>query len=191
MKINPVFTNFIATDIIQLNNEHIKDVCYEIRNKDPGRQISNEGGWQSNNVNLQTVLPELYKEIKNRLDDLHYYFEFKDNLIQKITDTWININKKHDFNTVHDHGGGMFTGIYYVNAGQNMGNVEFLTPIAAHTFCFNGTMVKNSNPFNSNIQKVFPQTGMLVIFPSWLFHYTRPNYTDEDRISISFNSHVN
>ena len=28
--------------------------------------------------------------------------------------------------------------------------------------------------------------GELLVFPSWLVHYVPPNYTDKDRISISF-----
>ena len=32
-----------------------------------------------------------------------------------------------------------------------------------------------------------PKEGRLVIFPSWMSHQVTPNFTNEDRISYSFN----
>ena len=32
------------------------------------------------------------------------------------------------------------------------------------------------------------RTGFLILFPSWLYHYTKPNPT-EKRITMSFNTH--
>jgi hypothetical protein len=37
-----------------------------------------------------------------------------------------------------------------------------------------------------NIQ---PRPGLLVLFPSWLEHYTDPNQSDDERVCISFNTH--
>lgn len=190
MKINPVFTSFIAIDDLNINNKEIVDRCYELRNTDPnGRIISNVGGWQSNNIDLKWF-PELYSEVSKRLQELHYYFEFKDQQVTKITDAWININEPMNYNAPHDHGGGLFSGAYYVNAEDDMGDITFITPIGAHTFCISGNLVKTFNPFNSNVQTVKPKTGTLVLFPSWLVHYTGPNLSNKNRISISFNSHM-
>jgi uncharacterized protein (TIGR02466 family) len=192
MKISPVFTNFIATDNLLIDNSSIIEYTFKLRESDPGRIISNEGGWQSNNIDISKIpeLFDIYKEISKRLDELHFYFELKNNLKTRITDSWININGNNHYNTPHDHGSGLFSGIYYVKADGDCGNVEFMTPIGAHTFSINGNFVKTFNPFNSNIQTVKVQTGLLVLFPSWLVHYTRPNKTDQNRISIAFNSYI-
>lgn len=190
MKIHPVFTNFLAIENLDIDNQSVIDYCMQHRSVDIGRVISNDGGYQSNNVEMRTTFPQLYHEVSKRLDELHHYFEFKESMRTRVTDSWININGKNDYNTVHDHGGGLFSGIYYASAGKDKGVLEFMTPIGAHTFSINGSLVKTSNPFNSNIQSVHIETGMLVIFPSWLMHYTRPNRTDEPRISVAFNSYI-
>ena len=38
-----------------------------------------------------------------------------------------------------------------------------------------------------NNHEITPQVGYLVIFPSWLNHYTTPNTSEDVRISISGN----
>ena len=35
-----------------------------------------------------------------------------------------------------------------------------------------------------------PEKGKLVLFPSWLEHYVEPNLTNENRISLSFDTKI-
>jgi hypothetical protein len=35
--------------------------------------------------------------------------------------------------------------------------------------------------------RVVPQTGMLLMFPAWLYHYVHPYRGTEPRISVAFN----
>jgi uncharacterized protein (TIGR02466 family) len=190
MKIDHVFTNFLACDNLTIDAIDIQKFCYELNNKDSGKQISNIGGWQSNNIKLSECLPKLYYEIKERLDELYFYFEFKDDLSVKIDNSWVNINKKHNFNAPHDHSYGLFSGVYYVKAEQYMGDIVFMNPCSSQGICIDSHIIKTSNPFNSNISRLTPKTGMLILFPTWVKHYTEPNQTEEDRISISFNTSV-
>lgn len=190
MKIDHVFTHFIACDQLTLDTKDIEKFCYDLNNKDIGRKLSNVGGWQSSNIKISDSLPKLYYEIKERLDELYFYFEFKDELSLKIDNAWININKKHNYNAPHDHSYGLFSGVYYVKAEQCMGDVVFVSPCPAQGICVNSSIIKTLNPFNNNIFRVTPKTGMLILFPSWIYHYTLPNQTEEDRISIAFNTHV-
>lgn len=190
MKIDHVFTNFIAYDNLTIDAKNIETFCYELANKDPGRQSSNIGGWQSNDIKLSECLPKLYYEIKERLDELYFYFEFREDLSLKINNSWVNINKKHNFNAPHDHSYGLFSGVYYVKAEQSMGDIIFMNPCPSQGICIDSNIIKTLNPFNSNITRLTPTTGMLVLFPSWMKHYTDPNKTEEDRISISFNTSI-
>ena len=41
-----------------------------------------------------------------------------------------------------------------------------------------------------NDEKVIPEKGKLVLFPSWIYHGVRPNDTDDTRISLSFNAKI-
>lgn len=190
MKIDHVFTNFIACDDLSIDAKHIEHFCYDLQNKDPGRKFSNIGGWQSNDLDLSICIPKLYYEIKERLDELYFYFEFKDELSLKLDNSWININKKHNFNAIHDHSHSLFSGVYYVKAEENVGDIVFFNPSSAHSMCIESATIKTYNAFNSSNHCVTPRTGMLLLFPSWMKHFTNPNQTDKDRISISFNTFI-
>ena len=41
--------------------------------------------------------------------------------------------------------------------------------------------------FTANIMEFHPRTGMLVLFPSWLYHHTSFNKTNK-RLTVSFNT---
>ena len=64
--------------------------------------------------------------------------------------------------------------VYYVNVPENSGDLVF-------------------NPFthkNMWTKNIKPEQGMVVIFPSWLHHYTLKNRSNKNRISISANLNV-
>ena len=46
---------------------------------------------------------------------------------------------------------------------------------------------KTNNDFTSNILRIKPEEGMLVLFPSWLTHSVDPNMSSDERVVISFN----
>ena len=47
--------------------------------------------------------------------------------------------------------------------------------------------VKKYNAFNSLTWDFEVNTGDLIIFPAWMYHFTRENVTDKDRIVIGAN----
>ena len=49
-------------------------------------------------------------------------------------------------------------------------------------------MVGSFNAFTGHAMVIPPVTGDLLIFPSWLLHRVNMSQSDEDRISIAFNS---
>jgi hypothetical protein len=46
-----------------------------------------------------------------------------------------------------------------------------------------------ASPGNKFGQRVIfrPEAGMMVVFPSWLYHFVNPYFGDGERISIAFN----
>ena len=45
----------------------------------------------------------------------------------------------------------------------------------------------NANKLNAEVVNISPQEGLLILFPSYLFHSVKENNSGEERIVISFN----
>jgi uncharacterized protein (TIGR02466 family) len=125
-----------------------------------------------------------------RINQLQIALDFKENLNHEIIDAWININKHKDFNNTHKHIGSTFSGIYYVKVPENSGVIEFTNPMSELPYVIGDWMIKEYNFFNSKTWKVNPEEGKLMIWPSWLLHYVKPNLSNDDRISIAFNTRI-
>lgn len=191
IKIMPIFINFLAVDSLSLDNDRIEKFCLESKRNSAGRVVSNGGGWQSDNLDLAAPeLAELFREVGKRLDEVHRAFEFSPSLRQVITEAWININQKGNFNWSHDHPGCLFSAVYYVKGGPDKGELEMKTPIVPHTYTISNEMVAGFNAFTGHAMVVPPVTGDLLIFPSWLLHRVNMSRSEEDRISIAFNTRV-
>jgi uncharacterized protein (TIGR02466 family) len=189
INIMPIFINFLAVESLRLDNAGIAKFCLERKKASAGRVVSNGGGWQSDNLDAGAPeLAELFGEVQKKLDEVHRAFEFNPSTRQVITEAWININQKGHFNYSHDHPGSLFSGVYYVKGGADKGELELKTPITPHTYTISGEMVGGFNAFTGHAMVIPPVTGDLLIFPAWLLHRVNMSQSDEERISIAFNS---
>jgi hypothetical protein len=73
-------------------------------------------------------------------------------------------------------------------SGADKGELELKTPIAPHTYTISSEMAGGFKAFTGHAMVIPPVTGDLPIFPSWLLHRVNMSQSDEDRISIAFNS---
>jgi uncharacterized protein (TIGR02466 family) len=186
---NNYFTSPIYTDGIDIDNEEIKKYCYELRDRQLGRVVSNVGGWQSNNLTaVPAIIIQLITEFESRVNKVHDDLGFKKSMKQRVSECWININSGQSFNNPHVHPGSIFSGVYYVSTCENSGNINFLSPIKSHVYHIDESILENYNEFTSAKFVQVPQESKVIIFPSWLEHYVEPNYSGKDRISIAFNT---
>ena len=82
--------------------------------------------------------------------------------------------------------------MFYVSAeGSKSGNFVFnLHPSELKKRWNFSFKVKKYNAFNSSSWEYEVNTGDLIIFPAWMYHYTRENVTNKDRIVIGANYFV-
>lgn len=138
---------------------------------------SNRGGWQSDLYKPEGEFKPLVKQITEFCK--HLPLDIKDFDIPQL---WVNVNKKGDWNVIHQHGQYDLSGIYYVKVPKNSGRIVFRDPRPAAIS--NLFMVKNFD--NGELKNVNLMEGLLMIWPSYLDHFVEPSQTDEERISISF-----
>jgi uncharacterized protein (TIGR02466 family) len=196
MIIKNIFTNFLVEDVLDVDNDALLKVCYDmVKNKDKLSDTNQAWFMIQDNLYLnseqQKVCEPLVDQLYDRLNQLHIMQGFSSEYRQELQNAWMNINHTHNTFQIHQHPDSFFSAVYYVAGDETCGDLEFVTPIHAHGHVINPTKhVSNFNAYNSSIWVVKPQAGKLVIFPSWLMHYVRPNYTNKDRISIAFNTGI-
>ena len=173
---------------LTLDNEVMAKYCLSMSKKDKGCIRSNEGGWQSNNLQgSHPILNNLFVSIQEHSNIFNKQLDFKRPL--NIGNIWININGYKDFNKLHNHPDSTFSGVYYVKTPKDCGNIYFDHP-SYDTFQYDwDPLPKNQYNLYNTTQCFYPSiVGRLYIFPSWLNHYVQPNLNKkEKRISISFN----
>ena len=107
-----------------------------------------------------------------------------------VTNYWLNVNGTGDFNRPHYHGFSTLSGIFYISTPTDCGKLVLRNPTNAHGFCIDAKFVSEWNGFNSFTWEIEPEPNKLLIWPAWVDHYTLPNNSTEDRISIAFNVSV-
>ena len=177
--------------------EKLTEFAFQIQNKDKkGVQVSNKGGWQSNNINEEKheEFISLKKEINQYLQKYQSeVFEgmiFKENMILSTSGIWLNINEKHHYNEWHFHGYSTLSGVYYIkHDGVENGDIQFKHPRDLYLSLAHWPqgLVKKTNEVTSELISFTPKPNMLLIFPAWVDHKVTPNLKNDSRISLSFN----
>ena len=162
---------------VTFNDDFIGYILNEEQNKKSVRK-SNRGGWQSH---LANATDENYKPLVDEIIEFvkHLNLGIKD---MGIAQLWANVNRKNDYNTIHQHGQYNLSGTYYVKVPEDSGAIVFRDPRPGAIG--NNFMVNNFD--KGEFKKLNIMEGLLAIWPSYLDHFVEPSNTDEERISISF-----
>lgn len=177
----------VYVEKLKLDNKSILQYCKKLKQKDKGTIKSNFGGWHSSFLKGKHLkLNNLFNQIEKAAS--FFSTELRKKTPIQLKDVWININNFKDSNQLHFHPNSFLSGVYYVDFFKNGGNIVFQNP-AYDVMMSNWNLddMKEFNSFNSACYKIVPNTGDLMLFPSWLKHKVEPNLTTKDRVSISFN----
>ena len=151
----------------------------------PKNKYSNEGGLNSGSVNFnKEPLINLKDKITKIVNDNFVKdLDLKKSLMMQ--NMWYTINSHKDYNHPHLHPNYIVSGVFYVNAPENSGDLILHRDNHAHFFTIHAHTTCN-NLFTSSTQSITPKNNMLILFPSWLIHSVNPNLSHEKRISIAF-----
>ena len=161
--------------------------CYEVRRNNPGRVISNVGGWQSNPMQytdvIDTPLAPFFNEILPLLNELAVEVAIPRAL--GFDNIWININKKGNKNKLHYHPNSFFSGVFYLTDKNS--KIKFVKNHDVSTWWQDCVQSKGGTMSTFNEIEYNPQAGNLLLFPAWLQHLVDDQEYDSERISIAFN----
>ncbi|MFD3191430.1 TIGR02466 family protein [Sedimentitalea sp. HM32M-2] len=179
-------------------NKEILAAIYDERDKDSkGIERSNYrslGGWHShNNLHKDAKFSRLTRRIHAILAGINSNLGYDPARHLRVTTMWSITNPPLSSNRAHIHPGALWSGVYYVQAPEGAGAIDFTDPRVV--------TIMNSPSFIPNKRrktecwtkvKVKPVAGKMLFFPSWLYHSVDPNLAEGDgkeaeRIIISFN----
>lgn len=187
----PLFS-YVFKNVERLNAE-LRDIILERERTTTSARKSNVGGWQSDvdflswgepavttlGNYLSSAVEAATKQLPLVAPKLQIGFELV---------AWAAVNRKGNYNTSHVHPMSTWSGVYYVDAGDEPQNgfgaaLEFEHPVQA--------MVMNFFPgLLPSTLCVRPQAGLVVLFPSSLVHNVRVYQGERPRICVPFNAHT-
>lgn len=185
----PMFS-YVLKEVESLNAE-LRDLILEHERTTLSSGKSNIGGWQSQpdfltwsslavatlGRNLATAVEIATAKLPLVAPNLKIKFELV---------AWASVNRKGHYNTSHVHPGATWSGVYYVDPGDEPAKgrsavLEFEHPIQA--------MVMNFFPgLLPSTLVVRPESGLIVLFPSSLVHNVRIYQGERPRICVAFNA---
>jgi uncharacterized protein (TIGR02466 family) len=179
----------------QLNSQ-LEERILQRRDSHPGFTRHNRGGWQSDRGFLSwggEAAARLVREVADLADSVTRDVRPGVDRQNWIIQAWANVNEAGAVNLPHGHTGtsGCFWSVvYYVRCMPDAGGeIVFYDPRgsvvsmhARHLF------FKSAGPERE--AKIAPAPGMLLLFPSWLFHAVNPYSGGEPRISVAMNLSV-
>jgi uncharacterized protein (TIGR02466 family) len=172
-------------------NQELRDLILAEEAKQVSLGRSNIGGWHSrpdllNRPESAVVALTTWVTwaVKQMVDVTAGSGAFKGNLSLS---AWATICRAGAYHAPHSHPDSAWSGVYYVDAGvANPGRplsgvLEFLDPRAGVE-----AVSAPGDPYGEPV-RVRPESGLFVIFPSWLYHWVHPYAGQSPRIAVSFN----
>jgi len=191
---------------IRLNKEHI-DFLNEAISKENKKSLSEH---LAGNISKSEIIEDkdnwFLKSVVKELSERLFYRDW-DNFSKyhievevgvplpefKMNRFWVNYQKKHEFNPIHDHNG-LFSFVVFMKIPTHWKDQHALpisvnsnAPVASDfAFVWSEKDKESCTPYNIPLSS--EDEGRMLFFPGWLQHMVYPFYEcEEERITISGN----
>ena len=179
----------------------LRDAIYAEMDRDrKGVSISNIGGWHSNTQMLdwggEAAKALVYKAI-GMAEEASIDVKSPDaSRFGWHPELWANVSEKGNANQYHTHPGSYWSLVAYVDDGYEGdpdpdlgGELQLLDPRGPMVMMTAPDLRMKASDGTAQPREISirPQTGMIVMFPSWLQHAVRPFQGKGTRISIAIN----
>jgi len=158
---------------------------------EPGIRTTNAGGWHSRK-DFPSWTATCVSGLIGRIRALGSVMLERARIDISITpsdlevEAWANVNRRGHFNKHHHHlrNKNIWSGVYYVTTGVIEKNGDTTAPLL---FVDAHEPLSDRVPAMEPIHQINPQPGLMVLFPSSLWHYVPAHGGSSARISIAFN----
>lgn len=169
-------------------NPHLLSVLQSLKAEDDkGLSRSNDGGWHSGDrIHRREDMTDFAHVVGTTAAHcaaaLTFDFERFELVIREM---WLNENGPGASNKAHVHPGAFLSGVYYVSAPAECGNIEFHDPVAERVMApypVAGDTTRSGEAIEYSVKE-----GLMLLFPAWVRHGVQPNRSRHARVSVSFN----
>jgi uncharacterized protein (TIGR02466 family) len=145
------------------------------------RLASNDLGVKIENPIIKDLHDFIHEHGKKYWEVLNFSKKLNPYVLQ----LWANAVPKGGFVASHNHNPTPISGVFYINATPDMGNLYLENPLdlVLGKSIYN-TETRTPKRFNYEIESY---SGKLVLFPGWMKHFTKANTTDNLRMSMAVN----
>ena len=190
MKILNTFSKIIATTYINLNDDLYNRII-EVKSETPfwtkQDNLTESPAGSGGSINWSILDNEKLSDLKSLI--LNEFYIFKNEHMSyihndfKLTTSWLTSTAPGDSCSFHNHCHCMYSGVLYIKAPKNSGNIVF-DPHENYRF---DLKVGEYNINNSHSWWIPPEKGKLIFFDSTIYHKIEENKSNEERISLAFN----
>ena len=179
----------------------LRRAILERETAEPGVTHSNDGGWQSAADFAEWSGPSgqsIIGAVRATVDQLTAYFDgtlLSGNTVDWRVQAWANVNRSGAANHLHFHPGAFWSACLYIDDGGIDGGtalggaIEFSDPRGALPLMYAPSVkMRIANCVTAGLgERVFPKTGMLLLFPAWLAHSVTRYTGNGTRVSVTMN----
>jgi uncharacterized protein (TIGR02466 family) len=183
----PIFSHVLKN--VETLNSQLGELILEKEGTGPEVSRSNQGGWQSTPDFFRWDRPAI-GTLGRHIDQVVKIATLRVTAKTELTFRtelygWAAVNRKGHYNTTHVHPMATWSGVYYVDPGDEQagGMLEFVHPVGASVMTFFPNVLPSA-------RVVQPKAGMLILFPSYLQHSVRIYHGEKPRICVPFNAHL-
>jgi uncharacterized protein (TIGR02466 family) len=187
MEVKSLFADFFVQDTLDIDHDAIAELVYRKQKESEDESIYFDG--------TEPEMALFYEQVHAKLHALHRAIGLTPTLQQSLYQAWANVNSSEFITSPHSHTERPYaciSGVYYPKAEGKVYPIEFMNNNSAVEATIPLDLIEEETRFNSSVRRVYPETGMLLLFPSWLKHYVAmtKDKTESDRISLAFNAEM-
>ena len=180
------FPTIVYAKDVNLDNKLFENAVIEWSQKDKGIKRTNMKGWHSQtDMHKIPVFKPLVDELFKMQNEI-----FKEEFLDSepiLGNMWANINPPGGYNRPHLHPNCHYSGVYYIKAPKNSGQIVFNDPRTTSHMVMPNRIKATPPPDLWREVRIDPLVGRIIMFPAWLWHCVEPNESNDIRISVSFN----
>ena len=148
------------------------------------QNLTNTWGYKNtyNYKNIPRTI--IYKELESFILDVSKSFTnlINSNINPKTVELFFSEMNYGDHHPIHAHPNSIFSGVFYLNVPKNSASLRFHDPRPYNNFI----SYNSKHPCVGSLHDIKPQTGLFLIWQSWVSHEVLKNLTN-GRTSVVFN----